>query len=368
MSLTRLKRLNTILQEAGLDAVAINPGPTLVYLTGLEFHLMERPVVAVFPHNGEPVMVLPELEAPRVKALPYAVQTFTFGDNPAQWKSAFKSAFQHLNLNGKQIGVESTRLRILELSFLEGAAPHARYTQADSSLALLRLQKDEAETAAMRKAVEIAQNALRATLPVVKPGITEKQIAAELTLQLLRAGSDSEFPFAPTVTAGPNSANPHATPSNHPLAAGDLLVIDWGARYNGYCSDITRTFAIGAIDPELARIAELAGQANAAGRAASRPGIPAGDIDRAARAVIDQAGYGAYFTHRVGHGLGMEAHEEPYMFAENQTLLAPGMTYTIEPGIYLPGRGGARVEDDMVITAGGAESLSDLPRELIVIQ
>lgn len=188
-----------------------------------------------------------------------------------------------------------------------------------------------------------------------------------MTLHLLRNGSDPELPFSPIVASGTNSANPHAVPTDRQLENGDLLVIDWGARSDGYCSDLTRTFAIGRIEPEFKRIYETVQQANAGGRTAGKPNLTAGEVDRASRQVIEKAGYGEYFTHRTGHGLGMDAHESPYIFAGNQLPLAAGMTYTVEPGIYLPERGGVRIEDDMVITPDGSESLSDFPRELSIL-
>jgi Xaa-Pro dipeptidase len=189
-----------------------------------------------------------------------------------------------------------------------------------------------------------------------------------LVIQLLQHGSSSHFPFAPIVSGGPNSANPHATPSDRALAPGDLLVIDWGANVDGYFSDITRTFAIGDVDSELVRIAQLVIDANASGRTAARAGIPAAQVDEAARNIIAEAGYGEYFTHRTGHGLGLEVHEEPYIRSDNQQLLEVGMTFTIEPGIYLPGRGGVRFEDNIVVTPNGIESLTNLPRELITLE
>jgi Xaa-Pro dipeptidase len=170
------------------------------------------------------------------------------------------------------------------------------------------------------------------------------------------------------VSAGPNSANAHASPSDRSIGRGDLLVIDWGASSDGYISDLTRTFAIGMPDPELGKIAEIVHAANVAGRDAGRPGVPCANVDRAARSVIEKAGYGDYFTHRTGHGIGMEAHEEPYMRGDNMHMLYPGMAYTVEPGIYLPGRGGVRIEDDVVVTKTGVEVLSDLPRELRVLE
>jgi Xaa-Pro dipeptidase len=192
-------------------------------------------------------------------------------------------------------------------------------------------------------------------------------VAAELVLQLLRAGSDPLLPFQPIVSGGPNSANPHALPGERILQNGDLLVIDWGAAHAGYFSDLTRTYVLGKPSEEQLRIAGLVEKANAAGRAAARPGARAGEIDAAARKVITDGGFGEYFTHRTGHGLGLETHEHPYMFNANPLILTEGMTFTIEPGIYLPGKGGVRIEDNMVITSEGADSLSDLPRPLSIL-
>jgi Xaa-Pro dipeptidase len=231
----------------------------------------------------------------------------------------------------------------------------------------LRLKKDKDEVEAMRQAVKVAQSALEALLPQIKIGMTEKELAAELVVQLLRHGSEPELPFSPIVSSGPNSANPHASPTERKLQAGDLLVIDYGAMVDGYVSDITRTFALGDVDAEYAKIHKIVQEANAAGRAAGKPGVPCAEVDKAARAVIEDSGYGEYFTHRTGHGIGMEAHEGPYMRGDNMQLLEPGMAYTVEPGIYLPGRNGVRVEDNVVVTETGSESLTTLPREMRVV-
>jgi Xaa-Pro dipeptidase len=238
---------------------------------------------------------------------------------------------------------------------------------AQKTFAQLRIQKDSSEVACMQKAVDIAQEALRATLPMIKVGVTEKEIASELVVNMLRMGNDPALPFAPIVSGGPNSANPHATPSERKLCEGDMLVIDWGASYNGYFSDLTRTFAMGKVDDEMAVIHDTVLAANEAGRKTGRPGIAAGKVDDAARGVIEKAGYDRYFTHRTGHGLGMEEHETPYIFAANNQILNEGMVYTVEPGIYLPGKGGVRIEDDVVVTAEGTRSLSDFPRELTIL-
>lgn len=362
------QRLNTLIhaiQTSGLHGVALNPSPTQRYLTGLEFHLMERPIVLLILPGRELVLILPELETEKLKSAPYPIHSITYGDNPATWQAAFNQAAELLHLSGKTLGVEPTWLRFLESQFLQASAPGVNLASAENLVASLRMKKDAEEIRCMRKAVQIAQDALRATLPAIKPGATEREIASALTAALLKAGSDSHVPFAPIVSGGPNSANPHASPSDRPLQTGDLLVIDWGAAYGGYFSDLTRTFAIGTVEPEYERIAQVVLLANQEGRAAGKPGIAAGAVDHAAREVIADSGYAQFFTHRTGHGLGMEGHEPPYMFAENTLLLESGMTYTVEPGIYLPGRGGVRIEDNVVVTPDGCETLSDLPRELI---
>jgi len=364
MSKSRLDKLTASLRNSNLDAVVLNPGPTLKYLTNLNFHLMERPVVLFVSPNHEPVIVLPELELPKAGLFPFKVHAFAYGENPAGWDDAFRQAAQALGLDGKRIGVEPRQMRLLEFRHVKAGAPEADYPDAGDVLANLRLKKDGAEVDAMRRAVKIAQDALEATLPQIKIGMTEHELASELVVQLLRHGSESEMPFAPIVSGGPNSANPHASPTDRKLQPGDLLVVDWGAAYDGYISDLTRTFAVGDVDAEYVKIHKIVQEANAAGRAAAKPGVPCANVDRAARNVIEEAGYGKYFTHRTGHGIGMEGHEEPYMRGDNMQLLEPGMAFTVEPGIYLTDRNGVRIEDNMVITGGGADCLSDMPREI----
>lgn len=367
MTQSRLQKLTASLLDSNLDAVILNPGPTLKYLSGIDFHLMERPVVLFVAPDKDPALVLPELELLKVDLFPYKVQAFAYGENPSEWNDAFRKAAQALSLDGKRIGVEPRQLRLLEYSHVKAGAPQAEFPDASDVLAELRLRKDKAEVDAMREAVRIAQDALEAVIPQIKIGMTERELASELVMQLLKHGSESEIPFAPIVSAGPNSANPHASPSERKLQAGDLLVIDWGAAHHGYISDLTRTFAVGEVDEEFKKIHAIVQEANAAGRAAANPGVPCAGVDKAARDVIEKAGYGKYFTHRTGHGIGMEGHEAPYMRGDNMQLLEPGMAFTVEPGIYLTGRNGVRIEDNMVIMDDGAQSLSDMPRGIRVV-
>ena len=367
MTHSRFDKLNASLRNSDLDAVILNSGPTLTHLTGLHFHLMERPVVLLFATDRIPAIVLPELELQKVASLPYDLLVFAYPENPSEWGDVFRKATQALNLDGKRIGVEPRQLRLMEFHYVQGGAPEADYPDGSDVLSGLRLRKDKSEVEAMRRAVKIAQDALEATIPTMKIGMTEKAIAAELVIQLLRHGSDPDLPFAPIVSGGPNAANPHASPSDRKLQPGDLLVVDWGAGYEGYISDLTRTFAVEDVDEECRKIHKIVQEANAAGRAAGRPGVPCAAVDKAARDVIEQAGYGVYFTHRTGHGIGMEGHEEPYMRGDNMQLLEPGMAYTVEPGIYLPNRNGVRIEDNVVITETGADVLSDMTREIRIV-
>jgi len=367
MTHSRFDKLNASLRTSDLDAVILNPGPTLTYLSGLVFHLMERPVVLLYAKDQDPAIVLPELELQKVASLPYKLQVFSYPENPSEWDAAFRKAAQALGLDGKRIGVEPRQLRLLEFQYIKNGAPEADFPDASNVLSDLRLKKDRAEVEAMRKAVKIAQDALEATIPFIKVGMTEKEVSSELVVQLLKHGSDPEMPFSPIVSGGSNAANPHASPSDRKLQTGDLLVIDWGAAHAGYISDLTRTFAVGQVDEECLKIHKIVQEANAAGRAAGKPGVPCADVDKATRDVIEKAGYGVYFTHRTGHGIGMEGHEEPYMRGDNMQLLEPGMAYTVEPGIYLPGRNGVRIEDNVVVTETGAECLSDMPREIRVV-
>jgi len=362
---TRFALLSEHLLSSQIDVLALNPGPTLTYLTGLHFHLSERPILVIFSPLKPLKFILPKLEAPKLTNFIIDHQVYPYDENPNSWLDVCKEAIRSKDGDINKIGVEPRRMRVLELRLLEGATPRAEYVSADNLVASLRMIKDDQEIDSMQKAAFIAQDALRAALPRIKIGMSEIEVSTEITAQLLNHGSKPQLPFFPIVSAGPNSANPHATPSERKLTKGDLLVIDWGANVDGYFSDITRTFAIGEVSSEFKKIAAIVHQANRAGHEIAGPGIQANKIDRAARSIIDNAGYSKYFIHRTGHGLGMEGHEEPYIRGDNDLSLKIGMTFTIEPGIYLPNRGGVRIEDDVVITESGVRSFTDLPRELI---
>jgi Xaa-Pro dipeptidase len=359
----RQQKLRQGLDQRNLSGAVLNPGPDLKYMTGLSFHLMERPVVAFFPVFGPPVITLPELEKAKLDGLDYDLISFTYSEERSTWIDAFRSGLEHAGLQDKLLGVIPRRMRLLEANYLKKAGGED-FCSAQDVFASLRMKKNRDELIQMKEAVRIAECALQAALSALKLGVTEKQFSSRLVYQLLHQGSEPELPFFPIVSFGENSANPHAAPGDRELQFGDIVLIDWGANFNGYYSDLTRTFAMGDLDPVFEKIADFVRKANRAAREAVHPGVKASEVDQAARRVIEDSGYSEYFIHRTGHGLGIETHEEPYISADDQTELEPGMTFTIEPGIYLANRGGIRIEDDVVVTEKGVESLSTLTREL----
>ncbi|MEM1096819.1 MAG: Xaa-Pro peptidase family protein [Bacteroidota bacterium] len=362
----RVARATDLLAAYGVDALVLNPASSFAYFTGLPFHMSERPTVALLTAGGH-AFVLPEMERAHLGHLPYDAEAFAYTEDVSLWPEAFSKAMGFLGLDGKRIGVEPRALRFLELSYLQAAAPNATFVSAEGLLAGLRMQKDAEEIRLMREATQMAETALENTLPHVRAGMTERELAGELTAQMLRAGSAPTLPFDPLVSFGTNSANPHASPGDYQLQPTDIILIDWGANNHHYFSDLTRVFALEPPADELQQVAKIVAAANEAGFQAARPGVAAGAIDDATRGVIAEAGYGPRFLHRTGHGLGLEVHEEPYIRSGNTATLDVGMTFTIEPGIYLDGLGGIRIEDDVVITEDGAERLSTLPHELRII-
>lgn len=362
--LARQKALATSVERHGFQIFALNASPSLKYLTGLDFHTSERPVIFLFAPDSPPVAILPELEKGKLANLDFEVRAHMYGEDPSSWPRVFRNAAVDARLDSKRVGIEPTRMRIIELRLLENAAPRSAYIANSDVIASLRMFKDEVEIDAMRRAVHVAQEALKETLAALKEGVTEREAASELVLQLYRSGSESTLPFSPIVAFGDHSANPHAVAGDRKLAPGDLLLFDWGASVKGYASDLTRVFCYGDLDEELSRIADIVVEANAAALHAAEPGVRAGDVDRAARDIIARAGYGDAFVHRTGHGLGIECHEDPYIRADNTLPLARNMVFTIEPGVYVSGLGGVRIEDDVLVNDDGAESLSTLPRQL----
>lgn len=233
-----------------------------------------------------------------------------------------------------------------------------------SAVSKVRMYKDETEIRTMKRAAEIVDEALSYVSGKICPGMTEKELKMMLYQHMSETPGFIADEFIILVLAAENSANPHGTSGDYAFRQGDIILLDFCAYYEYYWSDITRCFFVGeCADERLAEIYEIVKKANETARKAVRPGVRAKEIDQAARKVIEDAGFGAYFLHRTGHGLGLSVHEEPYITSENELVLEPGMTFTIEPGIYLEGIGGVRIEDDILVTEYGCETLTKSPRE-----
>ncbi|MBN1250013.1 MAG: aminopeptidase P family protein, partial [Anaerolineae bacterium] len=309
----RLRRALAEAEAEGLDALALVPGPNLYYLTGMAFFLSERPIVALVPVDATPAVVLPDLES--AKATSKGLSTFSYTDEDG-YALAFHQACASLELANARVGIEALKMRVLEAGILERYCPGVELVAVDDLFAGQRMVKGSDELDQMRRAVRVAERAFVSWVATVRPGMQEREAAARLISALLSSGADG-LAFDPIVAAGPRGALPHATPSERPFQRGDWIVVDWGARVGGYCSDLTRMVVIGEPDGELAQVHRIVVAANAAGREAIRPGCEARDVDTAARTVIEAEGYGPQFFHRTGHGLGLEEHEPPYIVAGN---------------------------------------------------
>ena len=350
------------MSQNSVESLAIVPGPNLSYLTGSEFHLSERPII-FFVSNDSATFVLPELDSPKILDLGLEYITYDDREGPEPAFDKFSKIKRF-----SEIGVESRQIRHLEMNLIDSLGIASKTIDATDIFAELRMSKSDSEISCMVKAVEIAEKSLLSVLDMMKVGVTEKQFAANLVVQLLKNGSDTALPFSPIVASGVNAANPHHFPTDKKFKEGELVIVDWGATHEGYFSDITRTYAIGnEIDNRLLKAYNAVRLANQAGRKEAKIGVRAGDVDFATRKIIEEQGFGEFFTHRTGHGLGLEIHEEPYIKPESDFLLEKGMTFTIEPGIYIPKLGGIRIEDDVCLKSSGLVSLTNLPRDLVIV-
>ncbi len=365
MSNERLARLRALMAQRDTDAVAIVPSANLFYLTGVHMHLSERVTLALITRD-EAHLIVPALEVPRVESrtkIPLTLHSWS----DAEWVQAgWDSLKRALSLDGKNVAVDYYAARVLELTQLQRFAPTLRLSDANELFTALRMTKDASEVDAMRRAARVLEDSINALIPEIRVGKRENELAARWQWLMFEHGADT-IPDAPIVASGPNSAQPHTTSTARELQNGDMLILDGWCTVDSYYGDITRTFALGDVSDEMKRVYETVKRANEAGRAGARPGALCQDVDRAARAVIRDAGYGDFFLHRTGHGLGLEVHEAPNMVEGDTRALTPGITFTVEPGIYLAGIGGVRIEDDVVVTQDGSESLMISSRELRVL-
>lgn len=358
----RIAAAQRALEECGAGALLVGPSADLRYLAGYDALPLERLTLLLVPAHGEPALVVPALERPRAEVSPAPevarVVSWEETDDPFALVRALAPPDPAKVLLSDRLWA-SFVLRI------QAGMPGARFGLASEVLRALRARKDPEEVAALRRAAAVVDGIVRSLREERASGSTERAVARWLAERMLDAGC--ERALFTIVASGPNAASPHHEPGEREITSGDALVCDFGGLLGGYCSDITRTFAVGQVDPALAEAYEVVAAAQEAGVRAAAPGVPAQDVDRAARKVIADAGYGRLFVHRTGHGIGLEEHEDPYLVEGNGELLEAGMTFSVEPGIYAPGRFGVRLEDIVVLTEGGAERLNEAPRDLAVL-
>jgi Xaa-Pro aminopeptidase len=359
----RLPRAMAATAEAGLDALLVSPGPDLRYLTGYDALPLERLTCLVIRPNADPIVVVPRLERAAAKASPLGDQ----GVELLAWEETEDpyALVAGLLPTAKRVAVDDHMWAEKVLGFRR-VLPDAEQSLGSAVLRELRIRKSAMEVDALRRAGAAIDAVHAQVAQWLRPGRTEREVGADIADAILAAGhSTVDFVI---VGSGPNGASPHHELSDRVVQVGDPVVVDLGGTTpEGYCSDETRTYVVGEPAAEVVAFYAVLRAAQEAACLHARAGVTAESVDKAARDVIEHGGYGVAFVHRTGHGIGLSTHEEPYIVAGNTEILEPGMAFSIEPGIYLEGRYGARIEDIVVITEDGAgvERLNLRPRDLV---
>jgi Xaa-Pro aminopeptidase len=362
---SRIARAQAALADAGLDGLVVTPGPDLRYLTGYDAKPLERLTALVLPQQGDPVLVVPLLELTEAERSPAAMagmELRTHGETDDA------SALALAPLAGAGRVAVDDHMWAQRVFTLQARLPDATWLAAGQVIAGLRMRKAPEEVAALRRAGQAIDRVHARMGEFLRVGRSEREVAAEIAAAIVAEGhATADFVI---VGSGPNGASPHHTVSDRVIERGDSVVIDiGGTTVEGYCSDSTRTYVVGSPpDADVVAYYDVLLEAQRTQCDAAAPGVTAESVDRIGRRIIDDAGYGENFMHRTGHGIGLETHEEPYIVEGNELILEPGMAFSIEPGIYLPGRHGARIEDIVVTTSDGVERLNTRPRELVELE
>lgn len=359
----RLSKAQDAARRGGVDALLITPGPDLRYLTGYRAVALERLTCLIVPADGVPVLVAPGLEVPAAQASPLGtmgvqIRGWAESDDPYALVASLAPGASVVALADSMVATAVLHLR--------DAMPQASQQLASPVLRELRMVKSKSEIEQLKWAGRAIDSVHDQVPDLLRPGRTEREIGDDIAEAILAAGHVSvDFVI---VASGPNAASPHHEVSDRQIGRGDVVVVDIGGTMpSGYCSDSTRTYAVGRAPDDFLAYYKVLQLAQQAAVAAVRPGVTAASVDAAARMPIVQAGYGDYFIHRTGHGIGLETHEEPYIIAGNAQILEVGMAFSVEPGVYLPGQHGARIEDIVIVTENGADSLNNTGHDLVVV-
>jgi Xaa-Pro aminopeptidase len=355
MTLTRLARLREKLHSAGLDALLVTSLPNIRYLTGFTG---SNALVVVLQHK---IYFLTDQRYRQQSREQVRGATRIISRT-----SLFEALAEHRLLRRRRVGFEAEHLSYASHRHLRRAVPGVVLRPVHDLVEELALRKDDSEVALITMAIRVTEQVFQRVLPLLRPGVRELEIAAEISYLHRRLGAEGDA-FEPIVASGERGALPHARPTRRKLRKGDLVTLDFGCTVAGYCADLTRTVAIGRASRRAREVyrAVLAAQEEAL--AAARPGMLARDLDRVARSHLARAGLGRYFSHSLGHGIGLRIHERPRVAPRSPERLEAGSVITIEPGVYLPGELGVRIEDDLVLTGDGGRVLTSVPKELMVL-
>ncbi|MDO7908610.1 Xaa-Pro peptidase family protein [Paenibacillus sp. JX-17] len=361
---TNLQKLSASLSENRWDGLLITDPQHVYYLTGFASEPHERFLGLLLVQGEDPVLIVPALDAEAAHAASPGLRLVPHRDTDNPYSLLGEQL--HGLQAPQRFALEKEHVSLARYEQISAVIGAVAYDDAGPVLRDMRVRKTPEEIQRLKHAVRLVEEVLRHGLTHVKEGVTEVELVAELEYQMKKLGADGPS-FDTMALFGEKTALPHGTPGARKLQYGDLVMFDLGVYAGGYASDITRTFAYGSITPEQENIYQAVLGANLKGIEASRPGVTCASVDQAARSVIEQAGYGPAFNHRLGHGLGMGIHEYPSLHGSNQDPLIEGMVYTIEPGVYVPGVGGVRIEDDVLVTANGVEVLTSFPKELTIL-
>lgn len=363
---TRLKKLSNWMKENDIQVCFVTAPENVFYFSGFLSDPHERLLgLAVFQEE-EPFLVCPAMEKPDAKNAGWDNEIIGYSDIENPWEFIHKAIENRVSKVSK-VAIEKEHMNVERYEAISSLFNGASFVSAEEKLRKLRMVKDEKELAIIREACALADFAIETGCAEIKEGKTELDVLAAIEFALKKKGVN-EMSFSTMVLTGANGASPHGTPGMTKIQKGDLVLFDLGVVWNGYCSDITRTVAYGDINDKQKEIYDTVLKAQLAAVEASKPGVACSEVDLTARNIIAEAGYGEYFPHRLGHGLGISVHEYPSLTETNPLLLEGGMVFTIEPGIYVPQVAGVRIEDDLAVTKDGVEILTKFPKELQIIR
>lgn len=361
----RIEKVSKWIQQEEIDFAFINTVPNIFYLSGVTCRPYERLFGVLIFQNNDPVLICPQLEAEHVKNSMWNYEVISYTDNEDPWKMIYENITRK-GVKPMQFAVEKEGLSYFRVEKLQSLFPSANVASIDEKIMFLRLIKDKNEIQLMSESAKWADFAIEIGLGALKEGRTELEVVAFIEYEQKKKGI-KEMPSPPIVLFGENSSLPHGSSGNNRLKKGDFVMFDLGVKWEGYSSDITRTFIFGSGDSQQKEIYDIVLEANLKAIKNCQPGAIIGEVDKISRKIIEEAGYGKFYPHRVGHGIGLEGHESPSMNSFNTDRLIEGMIFTIEPGIYIPNVGGVRIEDEVVITEKGPELLTKHPKELRII-